>query len=420
MLFRQRAFRLPSRRVSLPVSGHYWVLIAPFGFRSAVIGIKVMESRQDKPVDRRHLSHSRSKPLTSIADLSIRLTDPTLGRFNRMYSVQNIPTTPLKMDNRAWAETSRSMKAPREMIENQALIAVRDLYLGFEAIFNPLRGFRTPAIYGPDPADVLDQERVLNGCSWCEPDGLWADEWGQIQSDDGRVYTRANWARQSAVSGIVFGRQMHNLLRLTQQEFVSLFATAEKYISAARKSRPAAGYWMIFINGGRKSAGSVPHAHLQVVGREDRHFAYPETVAARCPEDYWRGLRIVHEDLNLLVRQDRSIALANVVPMKERDITVFSPSILEGAQFVYDVLQALIRRGTNSWSLAAILSPGYVTNQNLYDRFSSWPPVLWRLLDRGDLRTSHGDFGCMELWGSSVVATDPFVVTGWLKEAAGG
>ena len=70
---------------------------------------------------------------------------------------------------------------------------------------------------------------------------------------------------------------------------------------------------------------------------------------------------------------------------------------------------------TNSFSLAAILAPGYPTRLAAGDRFAAWPPVVWRLVDRGDRAARHGDIGCMELFGTPVIATDPFAVARWLR-----
>ena len=88
---------------------------------------------------------------------------------------------------------------------------------------------------------------------------------------------------------------MHHLDSLSESEFIGLFETGERYLSAARSVRAPIRFAVLFLNGGPKSASSVEHAHVQIVAREDRHFAYPELIAARCPIDYWQRLFAAHE-----------------------------------------------------------------------------------------------------------------------------
>jgi len=145
--------------------------------------------------------------------------------------------------------------------------------------------------------------------------------------------------------------------------------------------------------------------HLQVVGRTDRPFGYLAQVQRRCPSNYWRVVREAHEELGLAVSAGPCCAWANVVPVKERDITVLSPTLLDGAVFTGVLLRTLMRHGTKNFSLAAILKPD---------------GVVWRILDRGDPARPNADWGCMELFGSNVVATDPFVLHDLLRKAVSG
>jgi diadenosine tetraphosphate (Ap4A) HIT family hydrolase len=225
-------------------------------------------------------------------------------------------------------------------------------------------------------------------------------------------------ARFTPVSGIVFGdAQMHDLFALSRADFRALFEAADLYVAAARSALPHVQYFEVFVNGGARSAASVAHAHAQVVGRGGRHFAYPEGIAARAPADYWDTVRDVHAELGLAVEFDGGVAWANLVPVKERDITAFSRTLIDGADMMYTILRTLMQRGTNSFSLTAILAPVSTNGCETPERFRNWQPVLWRLLDRGDAHARHADIGCLELFGSSVVATDPFELARWLRAA---
>ncbi len=354
--------------------------------------------------------------IASMHDLAAADTTGVPLAARSAFEVTLVGADRLTLDDRGWAETQPILRAPRAAVEQQQIIFARDRLTGREAILNPLRARRVPAaVAAGDTAAVVD-------CRWCDRDGWhvtqpgrWTESFGDVYALDGRVCARPNWARQAPTSGIAFGdERMHDLLRLRREEFVGLFDAADRYVAATCRARPEIDHLMIFLNGGERAAASVEHAHLQIVGRPGRHFAYAEQTAAEAPADYWGRMYAAHAALGLAVDGDGASAWATLVPAKERDVTAISRSLVDGAALVHDVLQALIRHGTNTCSLAAILRPGYPAPAPAHSRFAGWPPVVWRLVDRGDRAVRHGDIGCLELFGSPVIATDPFIVAGWL------
>lgn len=356
-----------------------------------------------------------STTLSRLADLAPaerrRLLD---GAFD----VEALPAAPLRMSDALWAGASAVLQAPRHAVEHQTLVVTRDLLLGTEALFNPRRARRVAAPAAP-PARV-----AAPGCRWCHPalkgDGqpdLAEDGFGTLRSADGRARASANWARSAPVSGVVFGDAgMHDLLSLDGEAFASLFDAAGRYVAAAQAALPQTDFFEVFVNGGPRSAASVEHAHVQVVGRPHRHFAYPERVAA--VPGYWQRAQRVHSAVGLAVDFDQGCAWAELVPAKDCGITALSVDLVEGARMMHAILRSMIERGTNAYSLCAILAPRWTAGRAPPARFRDWPAVVWRLLDRGDARAAHGDIGCLELWGSSVVATDPYIAAAGLRQAA--
>lgn len=332
-----------------------------------------------------------------------------------VFDIELLDADPLTLDAQGWAETAPVLQAPREAVERQQLVVVRDRLGGAEALLNPLRARRVLR----EPVPVASA--VGGYCRWCDPDGWhvrnpgrWSEVFGEVEALGGRVRARPNWARQAPTSGIAFGdHDMHDLLTLGRTEFVGLFAAAEHYVAAARAARPATDHFMVFLNGGERAAASVEHAHLQIVGRPARHFAWAENLARRAPADVWERMRAAHAALGLAVEGEETWAWATLVPAKERDVTVVSRSLAAGAARVHAVMQALIRQGSNTFSVAAVLAPARGSAH-----FAAWPPVVWRIVDRGDRAVRHADFGCMELFGTTVIATDPFLVAAWLGAMA--
>lgn len=375
--------------------------------------------RLDPPVAIRRTS---TQP-QSLEELARRIEEPGFAGVRAWYRVRNSRALPMVFDQAGWADASSVLQS----VEKQTLVFVQSRHLAQEAVLNPFRARRSGRAIPSDPAAIVDRELAEKGCQWCDP-SRWhvsqtnrlIDEFGGVSSADGRFRAGPNWARLSTVSGMVYGDELaHNLFRLTASDFASLFATASDYIDRAKQHRPGARYFVCFLNGGPRSAGSVAHAHVQVVGREDSHFGLAEQVARCCPQDYWQRLADVHEALGLAHHSGASSAWANLCPVKERDVTLTSPDLVTGAKVVFDVLQSLIRNGTTSFSLAAILKPdGAAAGTRFHHdrRFSHWPEVVWRLVDRGDVRSAHADIGALELLGgTAAVATDPWDVARWIQ-----
>ena len=104
------------------------------------------------------------------------------------------------------------MHVPRDAVENQILCFIRDRYTGTR----PNRQFAKSKENEPHRAHAVAVS--FRGTAvglplvreWrVQESGLWSDEWGQARSDDGRIGTRPNWARQSTISGLAFGDEAH-------------------------------------------------------------------------------------------------------------------------------------------------------------------------------------------------------------------
>lgn len=367
---------------------------------SASLGLQLVHEYPAQAVD-----------VSSFDDMVRRFHDPAMEAVRRCFDVTAEDAVPMCLNDEGlkWA-VERFGVADRGVIERQRVFYIDDRYLKTQSIFNPLRSLRSGgAIHGGPPPPI---EKGL--CDWCRHDkwrvskpGLFADEFGEVVTDDGRFRARANWARLASVGGIVFGDEhAHNLFDLSKKDFVALFAAAEEYISRAEKSIRAPMYFICFLNGGPKAAGSVEHAHLQIAGRSGRHFGYADLVAELGPHDYWLQMRAAHTSVGLDFAIGPCLGWANLCAVRNRDLTIMAPDLRESAGFVHALLQHLIANGTTSFSLAAILAPPHDP------RFRLWPPVLWRVADRGDAGVTHCDIGSLELLGgASVFSSDPWALS---------
>jgi diadenosine tetraphosphate (Ap4A) HIT family hydrolase len=360
--------------------------------------------------------------VSSLIDLARRIDAPEFSVVRRLYDVSlHLPPT-LWMDELGWARATQAFGAARHELADQELVYVRCRYRGLEAVLNDLRGGPTAA-EAVDPAALIDEQRRLHGCWWCNPQELHVcratrcrEEIAGSISADGRFATRPNWGRSAFISALIYGDEnAHNLFRLGRLEFVALFDLGSRQVEKYARAKLDVKYFALFLNGGAGSAGRVPHAHVQIIGRRDRHFGWAENIVRNCPPDFWRLTQSVHESLGLAFRRQGCVGWVSLCPAADKEITLLSPDIPSGAAAMFDILQALMRHGTTSFSLAVTVSPCAAGMSRPDERFAAWPAVVWRIADRGDIRAPHADIGAMELLiGTTCFAADPWLVAGCL------
>jgi hypothetical protein len=120
--------------------------------------------------------------------------------------------------------------------------------------------------------------------------------------------------------------------------------------------------------------------------------------------DYFNDLYLAHHALDCAFEKSGVRIVANLTPIKEREVLLIAPEA--DARFrdvLYDVL-AFFRdlMGVSSFNLA-IYHPPIAEVEEDWSDF----PVIARLVDRGDPQSRTSDMASMELYASSVVASDP-------------
>ena len=126
-------------------------------------------------------------------------------------------------------------------------------------------------------------------------------------------------------------------------------------------------------------------------------------------EDVWR----LHAALGLGHERHGCRIFCSLTPIKEKETYIVGRA-LDGnfARAVYDVLRRYVDDlGVVSFNLVLYLPPLGPTTEDWSD-----VPVLARLVDRGDATSRTSDFGSMELYASSVIASDPFRVAETLRQ----
>ncbi|MDH5564800.1 MAG: hypothetical protein OEY91_14410 [Nitrospirota bacterium] len=159
------------------------------------------------------VSKGRSLPI-SLFDLWNQIKNKEVNFRTDLFETEKMLATPLEMNKTALRQTLKILRSPKEIIESQSIFMTRDLSLRTEALINPIRSRRFEQRSGTEVTHLIYQEREKNGCRWCDKNswhvsqsGGWADSFGEVVSDSGKVRAHANWARQ----GQQFLRQRHIL-----------------------------------------------------------------------------------------------------------------------------------------------------------------------------------------------------------------
>jgi hypothetical protein len=124
-------------------------------------------------------------------------------------------------------------------------------------------------------------------------------------------------------------------------------------------------------------------------------------------QSYFDELYQVHRDLGLAVEHRGVHVLANLVPIKEKEVLVLGERLDANlTSAIYRALHCLTGDlGVTCFNLV-IYAPPLGASEGDWSDF----PVVVRMVDRGDPMNRTADFGAMELYAASVVSSDPFKV----------
>jgi hypothetical protein len=105
---------------------------------------------------------------------------------------------------------------------------------------------------------------------------------------------------------------------------------------------------------------------------------------------------------------------AYLTPIKEKEVILLAPQLDDDMKWaIYKVLRAFIDTlEVRSFNLALHMRP----IDGVPEDWKGFPAQV-RIVDRGDPHDKPSDLGAMDLYGSSVIASDPFRVAEALARA---
>jgi len=321
-------------------------------------------------------------------------------------------------------------------VREQQIVKVTNLITLEGSLFNPLRVAR--------PADIVSREDVhaaiegTRGGPFCHPETLTPEDIFGVDVP-GRVrgkhcVTASNVAKYDGYHGLVIFDE-HNPLLFTREHVHDYINTALRWAKRAHNADHEAKYFFLMWNCLWKGGASIVHGHMQMTLGRGMHYARVEhwrrqALLYRLAHggNYFDDLYRVHAALGLAMTIGQTRVLSSLAPVKEKEILLISPIRWIDSDDFKDAISAVLRAyvqhlGVQSFNLALFQRPIDVAETvRPGDGARGWEdwdgfPAVVRIVDRGDLQVRAADVGCMELYASSVISSDPFEVIGALRQA---
>jgi len=358
---------------------------------------------------------STEKNIANLSQLIAALSKGNRARFHRIFRLSttvgqlNPPET-----MRQWIE---SYFGSVEAVRSQRIVKITNLVTMEGALFNELRASRPMEVKQSSDLQKIITDNL--GDPFCKPlEGTPADTFGRVRGE--HSITASNIAKYDGFHGVVVFDE-HAPLALSPQGVNDYIDTALAWAHKAHDVDREACYFFFMWNCLWKSGASILHGHAQMTLSRDMHYAKVEHLrrsALRyretCGINYFDDLCAVHKALGLALENGHTRILAYLTPIKEKEVLLISEELDQDLKdSIYKVLKGFVERlGVQSFNLALYHKP-------LADVEEDWSgfPVVVRIVDRGDPNNKTADIGAMELYATSVIASDPFRVAEVLREA---
>jgi hypothetical protein len=307
-------------------------------------------------------------------------------------------------------------------VETQQIVKVTNRITLEATLYNALRAER--------PVDMVSSEDVdaaiegTRGGPFCTPETMTPeDDFGRVRGR--HCLTASNVAKYDGYHGLVIFRE-HHPLQFSFEEVRDYVLTALRWAKQAHNVDREAKYFFLMWNCLWKGGASIVHGHMQMTLGRGMHYGRIEHWRRQAllyrlahGTNYFEDLCRVHAALGLARQVGGARVLASLTPVKDSELLVISPTRwIHNDDMLAAISLALAayrdRLGVQSFNLALFQRPLDVAETmhpidgKGWEDWNGFPAVV-RIVDRGDLTVRAADVGCMELYASSVVSSDPFV-----------
>ncbi len=331
--------------------------------------------------------------ITDIEGIVRKLPKKDRELFNRFYSTKTF-TGRLKITD-GIREFTKSKFGSVKKVENQKIISLNNNFTAEGSLFNKLRSSR-PMKKVKINLDELEKDKE---CLFCKPlEKTPQDVFGRVEGK--YCITAGNIAKYDYFHSLIIFNE-HNPLKIKKHWLKDYLETAEKWFKKVKEADKESKYDFLMWNHLWKAGASIVHGHMQVTSSKQKYarIKREEEIVRNYKKNYksnyFKDLFRIHNKLGLGKKIGKTRILFYLTPIKEKEIFMISeekrfPNMYE---VIYKVLQNYFKLGVQSF------------NFSLYKVKDYW---VARIVDRGHLENRNSDMGAMELYGNSVVASDPF------------
>ncbi len=335
--------------------------------------------------------------------------------FQRIYAVtvtigeQNFPANMEPWLKRQFGSLSE--------VARQKIVRVTNKVTHEEAIFNRVRALRPIEVTDRTSIDALIEKPLQHDPFSCPEENTPEDFFSRVVGK--HCVTASNVAKFDGLHSLVIFNEF-NPLNFSQEQIIDYLSVAWAWAQRASTLKPQAKYFCLIWNCLWRAAASIVHGHMQVMLTSERHYAKVNWLRSAALEyqqrygsNYFTDLYRVHCYLGCALEKNGVKVLANLTPFKDNEIMLLGKEIdLSLKKTVYEVLAcSRDKLGITSFNFSLVAPPLTETEES-WDGF----PTIVRLVDRGNLHSRASDIGGLEIYASSVVASDPIELTRQVRQ----
>jgi hypothetical protein len=268
--------------------------------------------------------------------------------------------------------------------KKQKLIFVNDKILGKSAIFNLSRKKR------PQPNVEAPIEEKDPFCNYQTETPV--DEIGRLENEFS--VTASNLSKMADYHSLVIFKK-HNFSDLNEHDFLSAINLAQEWFEKIQNLDNEIKTKIFIWNYHFRSGASILHPHFQLLAYKnnpskvqdlkERLENYQKNFHSHYFEDYFNLMAKVN-----LSKENNNLKIwVSLTPEKEKGLN-FCGDLFKGAKFLWEILQKLMKTGTQSFNLFYLLDLNYGF-----------------FVDRGETSKLNSDFGALEIFGIKIISSDP-------------
>jgi hypothetical protein len=344
--------------------------------------------------------------ITNLREMVEALPLKKRERFDRIFTVST-ETGELRLPPglEPWVQKQFGSIEP---VLHQKIVRLTNRVTGEESFFNGLR--RSRPADGPAPDSLQDElaKASQNDIFRSPLEDTAEDVFGRVKGKF--CVTASNVAKNDAFHGVVIFNDL-NPLDFTLDKVIDYIDTGMEWGYQMQRSKPDARYFLFFWNCLWRAGASQSHGHAQVLLTTGSHYTKIERLRLdalkyrqKYNSNYFEDLFDVHRSLGCAIEKDGIRILSCLTPQKYNEVMIISEALdLQFKVRIYDML-ALFRDKLNVTSFNfGMLTPPLAQTEESWEGF----PFIARIMDRGGYDSRMSDVGGFEIFGASMVISDP-------------